>query len=234
MTNLWTRGDIGCKWAPYLIYGPSVQVADALEFIRRTDRALIHPDFACNARRFCNQLKTLINAPGDNGRETWEWISRFEKAFGCVELEHFQSSWVASSWIGGPSGPVSPAGKVHKVANFGKWPSVSEIEADLDKLREFTWLTMSVYVWDSSQEEAVGDPDFGWKLANGAWERTTDLPTEERREGDLISMVRAIAFMPSEARECTWSIDQIRDMWGAQIEAARESASADTARSEMA
>lgn len=223
MSGLWSSSDIGCKWAPFLLHGPSVSTNDALEFIRRTDRALIDPKYACNDRSFERNLSVLIGVP-DDWDSAFRYGEAFKRAFGHVELTHLGSNWVASSYIFGPNGPVHPNGSVHKVGNFGKYPSVSEIEEDLSKLAEFSWLSFHLYVWDNHQEEAEGEPDFGWRVDAGKWTRTTDLPSETRREPDLSAALNRIAFMPAGRRECTWTVTQIEEMWGVQIANARDAA----------
>lgn len=139
--------EISNKWPAARLSGPDVSTENALEYIRRTDSCLINPEHKFNNRYFEDQLSYMIGNPYISGdlkdfQKSWAWQEKYSESFGHVELEHLGSSYVASSYIGGPNGTVSPSGKVSRANNFGKWPSVEEVEDDLNKIAEsFPWLS---------------------------------------------------------------------------------------------
>lgn len=221
---------IGCKWAPVLVYGPKVSVENALEFIRRTDYSLVEPKYSCNDRAFEEELQELLGTSDidnlENFNEVWKKNQVFQEAFGHIPLSHLSSNWVACSYIFGPHGPVHPDGTVYMTRNFGKWPSIEEVETELDKLREFNWLTLNVYLWDNYEEKYEGDPTYGWKLSNGYWQRITEMPNLSPEKEDIgkvtEKLVASLTFGRARDRECTWSVAQIKEMWGDKISEARK------------
>lgn len=220
---------ISTKWPAARLVGPSVTQEQALDFIRRTDSAFSRY-ISTNDRRFEADLRTLMGfAPDDRTghldfRKEYAYEEAFREAFGSIYLEHLASHWVASCWIGGPHGPVSPSGKVYIYQNFGKWPNTDELEADLTKIAEaFPWLTFDLSVWGHSEEEADGPPSITWHLEGGKWE-VVEPKILNIEEADIIGeFMRGIN---DPMQEKTWTIDQIESMWGEQIAAARKAAKA--------
>lgn len=242
----WAHDEIANKWPAVRAVGPDVSVENALEFIRRTDRSFISCWRTGNARAFQSAYQRLVDLGpdhdqimkafydhADGSREAYEthlrlW-QRFEIAFDHVHLQHFHSDWMHCCYVGGPNGLVSPAGKVCISKNFGKWPSVSEVEDDLNLLTNvFPWLTFDLALWDSEDEaEAVerGDaPSMAWHIENGAWRRTsvdqfplTSITPDSAIDNFLQAMERHASI---EERECTFTIEEIDRHWGDQIRAA--------------
>ena len=213
---------ISTKWPAARLLGPSVEVDLALEFIRRTDPALCGSGFT-NNRYFMEQLLRLIGVHEQYAPGSWEYTEAFSKAFGHVSLEHLGSRWVASSFIGGPNGPVSPSGRVMLAVNFGKWPSVEEIERDLTALAaNFAWLAFDLSVWGQSEEGDEGLPSHTWRLENGEW---SSIAPKELKVSEPDTITSFMANFSNPMREQTWSIDQIERMWGSQIAEARLAAS---------
>ncbi len=157
-TPPWDHG-FANKWPAARAVGPNVTREQALEFIFRTDDALVRPEHQCNDRHFCHALRKLIGEPEaveGEWAEQWRQQEAFAAALGHIGLIHLSSSWVASSYIGGPGGLVSPVGEVRLAQNFGKWPNNEEIEADLAAVSSaFPWLAFSLWLWDSPDEDAA-------------------------------------------------------------------------------
>lgn len=219
------------KWPAARLIGPIVSVGNAMEFIRRTDGFLVGDGFT-NNRHFRTEYEKLSGLrdgvpPLEDFELYWNRKEKFKEAFGHVRLEHLASHWVASAYIGGPDGPVSPSGKVILVKNFGKYPSESEIEEDLTAIAEnFPWLTFDLSVWGHLEEGDEGLPSNSWHLENGSWEVVE--PKELKvSEPDVITSF--IAGLGNPRREQTWDIGQIKHLWGSQIAEARAAAELITA-----
>ena len=216
--------DIANKWPAVRMVGPDVTEEQALDFIWKTDVALQYPQYCSNNQQFNRRLAEWIGSPScddRHSREVWrEWGETIQKR-GQIGLEHFSSHWVASCMMGGPYGPVSPNGEVNIAHNFGKWPDVGEIEKDLQLLADnFQWLSFQMALWDSADESqavARGDePDMGWKLHNGQFERIdpksvfefTPIPKSPSFQTSLFNLTR---------RETTWSLQALERMWGDRL-----------------
>ncbi len=228
--------ELGTKWPAARISGPPVTVVQALEYIRRTDQAFMGYGFT-NDREFERGLRGLLGLPEEKyGRDhNWRVEEAYTQAFGAsfehVELNHLNSRWVASSYIGGPDGPVHPGGRVELARNFGKWPDLREIHTDLDRVAAaFPWLQLKLALWDgySNEDEDVtaGPPTHTWHLrGDGTWAAVAPeavvLPTTAT---DPVA-----AFMVNfnkPGRETTWTVADIKALWGKEIATARAAGAA--------
>lgn len=152
------------KWPRVVLIGPRVSETRALQYIARTDCTLRWPGYAGNDHAFRERVCELLGYKAASEEQLAEMRH--------VSLGHLQSDWIACSYIHGPHGPVHPNGTVHMEKNFGKWPSVEEIEGELATVaREFPWLEFNLYLWDNPEEERRGDPDISWRLVSGTWWR---------------------------------------------------------------
>lgn len=224
MTMPWDH-EISNKWPAARLSGPDVGIEQAMEYILRTDCAIESPIYICNDRRFCEEFTRLLGYDDSN----WEYHNHFLAELGHVRLNHLSSNWIASPYIGGPHGPVSPFGLVRLAKNFGKWPSLEVIETDLTKVAKvFPWLSFDLWLWDSPDEGGAvrwgSDPTHAWALADGDWRR---VPTEGACNGkavpaeyDMTQVLSSIAV--GSRRETTWTIDQIKHMWGDRFRQAAE------------
>lgn len=233
MKEVWKKDDISNKWPAARLLGPNVEVEQALDFIWLTDYALQEPGYCTNDRQFSEELSDWLGCPsfdrphsgnrGEHLSKHEEWCEKKRKR-NLVELSFLSSNWVASSYVFGPHGPVHPDGKVKLHVNFGKWPSIDEVEIDLETIAEvFPWLSFTLALWDSQDEsdsvERGDEPDFAWKLHGGQFERIPaslevfgdfPIPKESSIEEALSDLGRPF----NDRRETTWTMDQIRKMWG--------------------
>ena len=227
--------DISVKWPAARLYGIPVKPEQALEFIRRTDYALMNPIYCCNDRQFEKDLCELMGFPGPE-EQIADWnayyakTDQFKKAFGHVELEHLASRWVASSYIGGPHGLVHPDGTIGLAINFGKWPTIEEIETDLNLIAEnFSWLSFMLFLWNREGESDIvmdHDPTHGWHVTGGHMHRVGAPAMNIDRyalpaPAGMGTFIHAIQ-MSDRNRETTWSIPMLKAMWGDKITAAHE------------
>ncbi len=213
--------EISVKWPAARLVGPNVTKEQALDYIFRTDAAM-RGDCFCNDYDFEKELAALLDYP--DWRQ-WEKREALIAKRGLLTLEHLGSAWVASAFIMGPGGPVHPNGEVRLAENFGKWPAVAEIENDLSIIAPaFPWLTFRLALWDYDSEGdavAVYPATHAWALESGKWERIEPeaaIPQGQMpHEGDMMAAVNRIAFMPARSRETTWTVEQIKEMWGDRL-----------------
>ena len=226
---MWNRDYIVNKWPAARLVGPNVTKEQALDFIWKTDSALQHPEYACNDRQFNEELCEWL---GYGKKETFEnfqekykeWYKKLEKR-GQIQLAYLESNLVASSYIYGPMGPVNPNGEVRLARNFGKWPSIEEVENDLRTIGEnFLWMSFTLAIWDNAETptESVDmdePPTFAWKLKNGEFERVpTDTAFGEipiPQEPDMESTI--LTRFSGSGHETTWPMSMIKEMWGDRV-----------------
>ena len=219
------KEEITTKWPAVRIIGKSVSVKKALDFIWKTDYALQNPKHACNDREFCDELEKWL---GFTTYESKDYRSLYKKRNNIIrhrgqlyELEHFSSHWVASSYINGPHGLVSPQGEISLCRNFGKWPTIGQIENELIILtNNFSWLSFTMGLWDPSYDEDELDivesgqaPNFMWKVNKGKFERIIN-PSLKYFNGKPLPR---IDWNYLNRRETTWSMEEIRRMWGNRL-----------------
>lgn len=239
----WLKNQIETTWPAVRLLGPNVDVCLAEEYIWRTDHALSNPHFCCNDEEFSEELSAFLGYERVDFVEDPEGYREAEDAFaravelrGQFRLEHLGSDWVATCYADGPNGPVHPNGEVRLHKNFGKRPTVEEIESDLDKLaREFPWLSFKMALWEEERPKTddpkeIGElvygnalvdskePEFAWWLDRGRWQRTEPVKTElfgvaVPREMTLEHSCNTLYHRDSHD-ECAWSMHYIKRMWG--------------------
>lgn len=225
----WLSEEIRNKWPAARAYGPRVDIDNALEFIRRTDRTFVSSFLHGNAKRFHAQYMDMVGLNEDD-YNAW---SAFSAAFGHIPLEHFGSDWLHCCYVGGPNGPVSPTGEVFISKNFGKWPSVREVEGDLIAITEnFPWLSLDLALWDSLDEsEAVNRGDsltMAWRVESGTWRRMSvdqfKVLDTHKQDNWAHHLSAIMSGRPSELTECYFTIGRIEQLWGDQIRKAAKKA----------
>ncbi len=233
--------DIVSKWPAARLRGRAVAPELALEYIRRTDPMLVNGMAHTNDHYFNRCLAAILGMQTDDAlygpdfdpalrTRQWQYQEAFTKAFGHVQLQHLASSWVGSSYIGGPGGPVWPCGRVEYARNFGKWPGVEGVERDLTTVAaEFPWLEFTLSVWGHSEEGTEGLPSHTWELVNGRWRAVPPAELPDVVEDDPVAafMRRLTPGQRMGSGETTWTTAQIMDMWEPQITAARRAAEAE-------
>lgn len=214
---------ISRKWPAARLVGPDVSQEHALDFIRRTDKALVGHGF-CNNHAFEADLKKWLDLDDPFATEMRDFTAAYalreayEREAGFVRLEHLASHWVSSAFIGGPHGPVSPTGRVVLAGNFGKWPSSDEVEKDLSKLAPaFPWLTFDLALWGHEEETTEGEPSCFWHVEGGEWSRA---PAHVLKVSDPDHVTTFILGLNNPMRENTWTVPAIDFMWGAEHRAA--------------
>lgn len=229
---MWTRDGISNKWPAVRAVGPTVSVDLAENFIWRTDAALQYPQYFCNDHQFETNLRNWLGFPireedGLNGfqEKMDEWQDTLRRRRQIPHLNHFASHWVGSSYVFGPHGLVHPNGEVRLAQNFGKWPSVEEIEVELGILaRNFKWLKFTMALWDNQDEAAAverGDqPDMAWSFGDGTWKRI-----QARGVFDNIPIPAPppldqamAAIIVGNSRETTWPFEMLKEKFKDRIE----------------
>lgn len=225
MDSLWKLNEISKKWPAARLLGPKVTKEQALDFIFRTDTAIQCPLHCCNDRVFEKRLANLLGYPkeDESRAEYFKHMDELHKKLNLICLEYLSSNWVASSFISGPNGPVSPDGEVKLAKNFGKWPSIEEIENELTIIaEEFPWLKFKLGIKNDEMSHDYNPEsfDFAWDLSEGKWSRISTInlfDTIPKTE----SVCESIKRFANRRRETTWTIDQIKDMWGDRIKQAQ-------------
>lgn len=224
------------KWCPFKLIGPTVKREQALDYIARTDVVFGSlPYVGTNDRNFERQLLERCGLEqerydADESHESrqlrWRKAEIWREAFAPdrVELEHLRSSWVATAYIGGPHGPVSPDGHVSWAMNFGKYPGEDGIESDLDKVAEaFPWLSFDLLVWGRGEDSAGEEPTHYWSLTDGIWARleVSDAPKRFDWPQDEGVETFVLRLMAGRRTETTWDVDQLHALWPERFERAR-------------
>ena len=93
-------------------------------------------------------------------KDSWELRETWEKEMRHVSAGYVYNSWMASSYIGGPTGWCHLDGSIHVDGhNYGKWPSVAEIANDWATLVvAFPYLDLCCTLFDREHSEDGGQP----------------------------------------------------------------------------
>lgn len=125
------------KWPGVYITGKDLSVEQAKSVIMRTDRSIAHPSeytIGGNDRLFQKKCFEAFGWGAFNdfdGPERYNVMDRWKEIVGIVETGYVYNDFLASSYIGGPTGWCHPNGKVlFEGHNYGKWPSVEDIVED--------------------------------------------------------------------------------------------------------
>lgn len=168
--------DIENKWPMMAVRGKKVTVEQAKDIIRCVDNFFDPTDGFCgNDRDFEDALRKELNlkkAPGwgeEKQDESYaEYRQRVENCSSYIFMEHFNTRWISSCFVGGPYGWIHVDGEIYFEDNIGKWPTWEEIIDDLAILADrFPYLDMEVFV--TCKEGGDDDNYFigGIALKNG-------------------------------------------------------------------
>ena len=183
------------KWPAAFVTGTSVTPEQAKDIIFRTDYSINTPGSYSlggndrNFKRICEQLfgwQELLAAEDTwhsltadqrsafvekHGEGPWELSHRWSEEMGMISTEYVNNSWLSSAYIGGPHGWISPKGEIFSDGHYGKWPSVSEIVADWQKLLDaFPYIEVVCTLYSGEQCEDHSVPVCTIKIGKGVVE----------------------------------------------------------------
>lgn len=217
--------EISVKWPAARLLGTQVSVELHREYVLKTDSSFVGEGFT-NNRVFENELNDLIGlkdyagSANENYRHYYRRKELFSEELGHISLNYLGSHWISNSFIGGPHGVVAPSGIVQTARNFGKYPTVSEIESDLTALSlNFPTLEFTLSIWGHIEESDYGLPSHTWKLtANQPWSREEPSLVHTTEPDVLTTFMQG---MNNPNREQTYTLNQIKSLWGDKLSAAR-------------
>lgn len=164
------------KW-PRLVMVPekgheTVTREQASEILLRTDGSY----FAVNDREWPKMVADLLGIPtvwraygdGSGGWHDvpWKGVQAWRESIGALELHYVTNSRIMSAWIGGPHGWCDWDGNIGcGTWNIGKWPEVSEVTEDLEKIAAaFPYLDLHV---QCIADEGEGEVAAQWRVTGG-------------------------------------------------------------------
>lgn len=147
------------KWPQCIIFGEKTTPEYATEVIRRID-SFFTLGYDGNDHEFIEAAKRTVGYPTDYGK-----VKRWCEKWGTIPLEYLYTSWISSSWIGGPNGWIHKDGMISYANNIGKWPEVSEVYEDLDTIAK-AFPELKFYLTLSSAEEDAEDDECAHSLVS--------------------------------------------------------------------
>lgn len=217
--------EITVKWPAARLLGPPVSIVEHREYVLKTDTSFVGEGFT-NNRQFERELNSFLGLDDErSSSDNWDRHYRrkviFAEELGHIPLNYLGSNWISSSYIGGPHGVIAPSGIVQTARNFGKYPSVAEIESDLSTLStNFPDLELILCVWGHTEESDDGYPSHTWKLTPREGFTRQRPCLLNVAEPDV--MTAFIIGMNNPHREQTYTLPQIKSFWGEELTAARE------------
>lgn len=130
------------KWPQCIITGTSISTEDALEIIRRTDRAL-DGEPCGNNKEWNNMLISNYHMPElyrlrDNEScdidKYYVEIEEWREKWGWINLQYLSNDWINCCTFGGAQGWMHPDGIIGYFYNIGKYPEVEEVFEDLQQI----------------------------------------------------------------------------------------------------
>jgi hypothetical protein len=140
------------KWPGIVVVGDSVTPEQAEEIIVRTSGG----DLFTNDKEWQHALEEAIGFPKPSlsiKDFPYEGFTQFYRKYGILtELEYLTNARIASNWIGGMKGWVNWNGRIFcNNYNIGKWPSVSEVFEEWDRIAS-TFPYLKLKCWLLSDE----------------------------------------------------------------------------------
>ena len=162
------------KWPQCLIYGDQVTVEQALEMIALTD-SFFHGatgNDKIHIRKVyadCGFPVTVNDTYLCHPEMDYDKLNEVNESRGALGLDYLSTSWISSSYIGGPNGWIHPNGVIAHSKNIGKWPSVEEVTYELAKIASsFPFLKMTVVLMDGEQfSDEPKSPVVAFYVADG-------------------------------------------------------------------
>jgi hypothetical protein len=108
-------------------------------------------------------------AAGKSVSDTYGVLEDWCKEMGIVKTQYVNNSWLSSAYIGGPHGWCSPEGDIFSDGhNYGKWPSVEEIENDwIELAKAFPYIDLACTMFSGEQCEENIVPVVTMLVKNG-------------------------------------------------------------------
>lgn len=163
------------KWSQMYTTGMPVDVEQAKEIIRRTDRFFVSA-YGGNEREFGRKIADMMNMkhyydstphteviPDSDWNVRYQFEVLWKKEWGVVDTHYVGNDWIACSFIGGPHGWCQPDGNIGFVDNVGKWPDGEDIYEEWSLLaKEFPFLDIGVTLMsgDSCEDDIKGVMSF--------------------------------------------------------------------------
>lgn len=160
------------KWPMCLITGPSISEEQAKQILFNTDAFFHnlsdnpHTNGSPKAAKFYDIIREECGGTLDcfspKNPFSWWWQDSL------VNTAYLRNDFVNSSFVGGPHGWCHPSGSIFHADNIGKWPSVEDVEYDLNVLlRAYPFLKMNVTLFSGENCEPDIFPLISFKVGDG-------------------------------------------------------------------
>lgn len=151
------------KWPRLLVAGEDVTREQANDILIRTNS----PYLSCNDKAWVRVVADAYGIPlGEYGDPDWRATRVVYEQLGCLDLHYLSNDRVMSSWIGGPHGWCGWDGTIGCSSyNIGKWPTVEEVQEDLDAIAE-AWPFLNLHL-QLLTDEGDGEIAATWAVKEG-------------------------------------------------------------------
>ena len=168
------------KWPQMVVTGKRLSARRAKDIIFRTDTSLTsfsEYSWGNNHEWQSWAMKTLgFDLLKDkDGKTEWDVVNEVREKLGIVRTDYVHNTWAASAFIGGPHGWCHPDGKILFTDNIGKWPNLSKVIEDWEKLQDaFPYIDVAGTLMDKESSEDDRQPIISFLVKKGKIEFTTD------------------------------------------------------------
>lgn len=193
------------KWPQLYITGPDVSVEQAKAIMFRGETFLSSLGSRGGNNRAWNKWAVRefglakVSSDMDGGDLQWSAADPTQKALlqlgwairskwgreKSLRTEYVEIDRASCSFIGGPHGWCSPAGKIYFDDNVGKWPGVKDVYSDLDAIaKAFPFVKMVATLFDGESCEENRKPVVTFQVAEGV----VGVADYERGDGAQMSL----------------------------------------------
>lgn len=171
------------KWPQMLLFGKPVTQEQASEIIRRTD-GFLREGYGGNNHAYNEHVLNMLGLDIVNWRNEEKIKEEYklqgnefsqlryglftewqEKEFKTVYTDYVYNRWIATAYIGGPTGWCNPNGELRFSENIGKWPSVEDVYRDfLTLAKAFPFIEMSTLLMSGESCEKNIYPVIGFVI----------------------------------------------------------------------